>query len=274
MDFEGSRYYVFNRIMLSSIGLWPYQKTWPIRIQRFFCIICIISSIIVQLLTFTTFDYNLDIFLHILSCLIPCFIIFLKYITYCIKIESMQKLIDMIKHDWNMLKSRTEYEIILRYTSVGTFYAHMFALIIYSSVIFVAFVHLIPNFLDLLEPLNQSRPHQLVILCEYFVDSDEYFYPILLHWIVCFFILLSTLLSTTSIHVACIQHICGMFEIASYRIEHALDDYENENLISTKCCIACSGIISAITTHRRAIELVVSLRIIQDLNIIYMFHQT
>lgn len=59
----------------------------------------------------------------------------------------------------------------------------------------------------------------------------------------------------------------------SYRIEHALDDYEKENLISTKCCIACSKIIDAIDIHRRTIELVVSHRIIQDLSVIYTFHQ-
>lgn len=65
-------------------------------------------------------------------------------------------------------------------------------------------------------PLNQSRPHQLLILSEYFVDSDEYFYPIFLHWVVCFSICLATLMSTTSIYVAYIQHACGMFEIARY----------------------------------------------------------
>lgn len=48
MDFGGSRYYTLNRMMLSSVGLWPYQKAWPIRIQRFSCIICVVSWIIVQ----------------------------------------------------------------------------------------------------------------------------------------------------------------------------------------------------------------------------------
>lgn len=48
MDFDGSRYYTLNRVMLSSIGLWPYQKAWPIRIQRFSCVTCVISCIIVQ----------------------------------------------------------------------------------------------------------------------------------------------------------------------------------------------------------------------------------
>jgi len=63
-------------------------------------------------------------------------------------------------------------------------------------------------------PLNQSRPHQLIILSEYFVNIDEYFYPLLLHTVVYIFIIFITLMSTTSIYVAYIQHACGMFEIA------------------------------------------------------------
>ncbi|XP_029673537.1 uncharacterized protein LOC115241751 [Formica exsecta] len=273
MDFGGSRYYTLNRMMLSSVGLWPYQKAWPIRIQRFSCVTCVVSWIIVQLLTFTTFEYNLDLFLQILTCTLPCLIAILKYITCCVKIESMRKLMEMIKYDWSTLKSRMEYEIIQRYAYIGASYTQLFALLTYISPLLIVFIHFIPNILDIVAPLNQSRPHQLLILSEYFVNSDEYFYPILLHMIVCFFILSAILMSTTSIYVAYIQHVCGMFEIASYRIEHALDDYEKKNFISTKCCIAYSRIIDAIDIHRRAIELVVSHRIIQDLNVVYMFHQ-
>ncbi|XP_024872069.1 uncharacterized protein LOC112454746 [Temnothorax curvispinosus] len=124
----------------------------------------------------------------------------------------------------------------------------------YSIPIFFVCVHFIPNLLDLVAPFNQSRPRHLLILVEYFVDSDEYFYPILLHLFVGFFILQITLMSTTSIYVAFIQHACGMFEIASYRIEHVLDDHKRGNSVSERRCVACARIISAVDIHRRAIE--------------------
>jgi len=85
--------------------------------------------------------------------------------------------------------------------------------ITYSGPIFFACIHLIPNLLDFVAPLNQSRPHQPLILTEYFVDSDEHFYLILFHMVVCCFTVQITLMSTTSIYVAFIQHICGMYEI-------------------------------------------------------------
>lgn len=51
MDFDGSRYYIINRVMLSSIGLWPYQNgLWSIRIQRFSCLVCFVTCLLSQVL--------------------------------------------------------------------------------------------------------------------------------------------------------------------------------------------------------------------------------
>ncbi|KAL6264349.1 hypothetical protein P5V15_004461 [Pogonomyrmex californicus] len=160
---------------------------------------------------------------------------------------------EIIKYDWKTLKNKVEYKIIKKYTSIGTFYARLFALIAYTFPIFVGCIHFIPNLLDFVAPLNHSRPHQLLILTDYFIDIDEYFYFVVLHVIITAFLIQMTLMSTTSIYVAFIQHACGMFEIASYRIEHALD-YEKNNMISERCCIACARIIDAVDIHKRAIE--------------------
>jgi len=34
---------------------------------------------------------------------------------------------EIIKHDWNTLKNKVEYEIIKKYTYIGAFYAQLFA---------------------------------------------------------------------------------------------------------------------------------------------------
>ncbi|XP_011704526.1 PREDICTED: uncharacterized protein LOC105459882 [Wasmannia auropunctata] len=273
MDFVGSRYYMLNRVMLSTIGLWPYQNVWHMRIQRIYFSLSVVSCIIVQVSTFITSEFSLDLLLEVLSCTIPCFIVILKYTAYCVKIKSMRMIMEMIKYDWSILKDRMESEIIKKYTYIGAFYAQLFALVTYSVPIFFACLHFIPNLLDLVAPLNHSRPHHPLMVVEYFVDFNEYFHPILLHLVLSVFTVQIILMSTTSIYVAFIQHVCGMFEIASYRIEHALGDYKKRNPVSGRRCVACTRIISAVDIHRRAIESVVSHRIIQDLNIIYMFLQ-
>jgi len=48
MDFAGKHYYDIHRILLSSIGLWPYQDLKRKKIQRFISSVILMSSVIVQ----------------------------------------------------------------------------------------------------------------------------------------------------------------------------------------------------------------------------------
>lgn len=48
MNFAGEHYYSLNRMLLCSIGLWPYQDSKMTKIQRVFSTVILISSIVVQ----------------------------------------------------------------------------------------------------------------------------------------------------------------------------------------------------------------------------------
>jgi len=51
MDFDGNRYYTINRVMLSCIGLWPYQNSpWSLGIHRFCCLVGFLTFLICQVL--------------------------------------------------------------------------------------------------------------------------------------------------------------------------------------------------------------------------------
>ncbi|CAK9795539.1 hypothetical protein ANTQUA_LOCUS396 [Anthophora quadrimaculata] len=56
---------------------------------------------------------------------------------------------------------------------------------------------------------------------EYFVDQQKYFYPIAVHIIMVNIFGVIILLSTEVSAITLIQHICGLYKIVSYRIDHA-----------------------------------------------------
>jgi len=58
-----------------------------------------------------------------------------------------------------------------------------------------------------------SRAMQLV-LTEYFIDQEKYFYLILLHTNIAFTIGGTVLAATGLMFLACIEHGCGMFKLA------------------------------------------------------------
>jgi len=71
----------------------------------------------------------------------------------------------------------------------------------------------LPVVLDFVIPLNESRPHQMHVIAEYFIDHKKYFLFMLLHEIVAIITGLLTVLAVGLITMAYINHICGMLRI-------------------------------------------------------------
>ncbi|XP_018317169.1 uncharacterized protein [Mycetomoellerius zeteki] len=84
------------------------------------------------------------------------------------------------------------------------------------------------------------------------IDQEKYFYLIMLHALAATYIGTIAMMATGTTLLAYLQHICGMFSIASYRIEQAInilqkDELKNESKIYKK-------IIYAVDIHRKAME--------------------
>lgn len=47
-DIFSNKYFIINKILLKSVGLWPYQDVWVKRVMRTFLIVCIYSMMIPQ----------------------------------------------------------------------------------------------------------------------------------------------------------------------------------------------------------------------------------
>jgi len=85
--------------------------------------------------------------------------------------------------------------------------------VIYPSAIAYILIPFLPDILDIVAPLNESRTRQLPFLVEYFLDEQKYFYPILLHIIIALVMGYTTVLATETLALAYFYHVCGMFEI-------------------------------------------------------------
>lgn len=63
-------------------------------------------------------------------------------------------------------------------------------------------------------PVNESRPHHLLIEVEYFIDQEKYFYLILLHICLATYIGTIAVASLGTSFFVLYQHICSIFRIA------------------------------------------------------------
>ncbi|EFN85016.1 hypothetical protein EAI_14346, partial [Harpegnathos saltator] len=168
---------------------------------------------------------------------------------------SLRRLMDHIERDWNMLKDKRELDIIGRYTYIGSMCTLSFTIFGAVATIVCILLPFIPIIHDILTPLNISRPRQLLFPGEYYIDQRKYFYVISLYLDLALILIIITLLGTETLYVTHVQHACGLFQIASYRMNQAFDESLSQVYTPEKRTIfVYQRIIEAVHIHKRALE--------------------
>ncbi|KAL0108571.1 hypothetical protein PUN28_015218 [Cardiocondyla obscurior] len=176
MDTIMLNHYNIVKIVSSLAGQWPYQKLKT----RLFC---------VGLITLSALSIN---------------------------VSQMRDLTNHLFIDWNTLETSEEYKIIARYAENGKRYSLGYSLYCCFAVCVFMSVSLIPQVLDIILPLNKSRPILLTYPGHYFVDEREYFFYIFLHAVVAWEIVISGIIAHDCIFVTYIEHVCSMFNVVGY----------------------------------------------------------
>lgn len=70
-----------------------------------------------------------------------------------------------------------------------------------------------PDFLDIISPLDESRPRQLPTQVEFFIDQERYFYLLSLIFIVSAFLGMTVIMATENMYMIFVQHVCALFEL-------------------------------------------------------------
>lgn len=70
-----------------------------------------------------------------------------------------------------------------------------------------------PPFLDLVLPLNESRPRKFAQYIEVGIDMDRYFIPIACCLSFVLMMIVNFLVADDAIHLACTTHACCLFQI-------------------------------------------------------------
>ncbi|KAH0948754.1 Or9e98 [Eciton burchellii] len=240
-----------NKILLLAIGLWPYQQSKLVRAQLIVLFGILITFIIFQLTVLVTSKCTPEVLINVFSSILFLSVSVLKYSSFSNNTEIMQHLLEQLQHIYNELTDKTEITIIRKYGRYAEYYTIIFTAVLIFFTSFLMMYQLFPRILDILLPLNESRSHFLLLpVTEYFIDQERYFYLIMIHANMAFFIGNITIIATGSILLVCILYACGMFRIASYRIEHAMTiDISNkdENIIYKK-------LIYAVDMHRKAMK--------------------
>ncbi|KAK2587283.1 hypothetical protein KPH14_003010 [Odynerus spinipes] len=177
----------------------------------------------------------------------------IKYHTYHIGIFNIRKLLDKMIVDWKMWNSKEEVEIMRRYAEEGRLYTLAYTIYIYVSTVLFLSTSFIPLVLDVIVPLNESRPLQPVVLGEYFVDQEKHFYPIYCHMVFTILLSMTALIAADSQFFVFTCHACGVFSVVGFRLERLMKDAGRSiNYLGPK--ESFKYVALSIKGHSRAIE--------------------
>jgi len=73
-----------------------------------------------------------------------------------------------------------------------------------------------PILLDVILPLNESRPRFFVLSIEYKIDKDKYFIPLLCYNIIVVVTGVTILIGIETMYVTRTIHACSLFSIIRY----------------------------------------------------------
>lgn len=89
----------------------------------------------------------------------------------------------------------------------------MFSAIVYPGSTLFLLTVFIPDFLDLIVPLNKPRQRKLPAQIEFFIDQERYFYFLLFIFLIYGYLGMTVLMAAENMYMIFVQHSCALFEL-------------------------------------------------------------
>ncbi|XP_071553482.1 uncharacterized protein [Temnothorax nylanderi] len=226
MGHPEEHYYKLNRFLLSVTGLCPYQSKWRARLIRAVLTVIMLISIInsISITSDITMDYMVD--------WIPTFLIVLgglgNLYTRIIHVDKFRELFERISKDWALQKTHDEAKIMHEHAET----ARLFTLCCLSAAYIFVGIYIIWMFssevLDIISPMNESRPQRRPINIQYFIDDERYSYLVRTQMSLILLVLPIIYIGCTGLFHTHAQHVCGMCKLLGYRAERLFYVVKNE----------------------------------------------
>ncbi|XP_024890089.1 uncharacterized protein LOC112466291 isoform X2 [Temnothorax curvispinosus] len=176
-------YYNVNKILMSKLGTWPAQSIFAK------IVLPTIATAFIFSFGFLEFVRLSEIWKKLTedceSCIMAVLTVlcYIKLFVLVLKNKNIERLLSLIDYHWRVFTHSLEVQIMHEYAVIARKMTISYAVMIYSLMSLYMLIPVTPQLLNLLMPLNQSRP---------LTDTS---YLILAH------------------------HVCGLFAAIGYRLE-------------------------------------------------------
>ncbi|XP_050445521.1 odorant receptor 9a-like [Cataglyphis hispanica] len=219
MSFYDNRYYYINKMLLSLIGIWPFQSRLESNVLLIITLLFSCSYSALQLWGLIAGISNLSIVMENASPLLINSIIFMKLINCLYNKNKMKDLLGHIEETWKRTQTGPENKILQNYAEQNKALIIRYASIIYTCGVFYSTMPLVISGLYSLLPSNKTYTGRFLYRVEHVLDVNKYFSLLMLDGILGVFFIVSIWIATDGMFILCTQHVCALFAAIRYNIE-------------------------------------------------------
>ncbi|XP_076632329.1 odorant receptor Or2-like [Colletes latitarsis] len=243
---------------LILIGQYPRQSNYKRNTIFISYLTIIVSLLIPVIIEFVTSLRNNDIdrVLEAIPVIVTTLVTIIKLSNLYINRNKFRKLYDLVISEWESLKFQDEVKTLDEITRKGTNIAFLYRTTLLGSLVLFAFLPLMPSFLDIILPLNETRLKQQLFKLNYLVDGDKYFYHIYFHSIWCSATIVITIVTADSVYMLITHHACGLFALCGYQIKEMSRSIDQNGDNTDKDRALYRHFKNCAIIHKRAIQFV------------------
>ncbi|XP_026824687.1 uncharacterized protein LOC105285952 [Ooceraea biroi] len=265
------RYFNWNRLLLLSLGLWPDKETKFTRIQARLLFSLLMSSVPFHFSRLFIEECNIDYVIKIIASVTFFIMLIVIFICFWTNMKSMKYLLNQLQHIYHELKDKNEIAIYDKYGYSGKRFTirlmskknireilsqcvkiNLFAV---CSLFFAGTMLFSPYILDIVMPKNESYAiHIMKLITKYFRVSEKYYFLSFIYLNAACSAGVIVVIGTGTMILSYFKHACGLFEIASYRMEQAMAIELLHDLNTKNEIIIYKKIICAVDIHRKALQ--------------------
>ncbi|XP_011685471.1 PREDICTED: uncharacterized protein LOC105448522 [Wasmannia auropunctata] len=141
-----------------------------------------------------------------------------------------------------------------KYANIGRRSTIGIGICVYFGCFSFIVMQFVPDLLDIVKPLNKSRPRILLHEAKYLTNQEKYFHIVIMQEVIGIFITGTTGVAAETFSLVNALHAFALFKIASYRMEHMLRVDVSQLSPAKNYIILHDKITAAVNIHRRALE--------------------
>ncbi|XP_019698026.1 odorant receptor 9a-like isoform X2 [Harpegnathos saltator] len=220
MNFFDGHNYRINKILLSTVGQWPYQSSRTSHVIVIVIATIACSQFLTKLCGMFSYIHDMDV---VIECLIPIMIDIsgiTKITNSILYADEIRAMLDRIQADFCSLNNFDDIVILQKYANNGKRFSTIYICVMYSVTILFMLTPFQPLILHVVNATSRPMLHRV----EYYVDMDTYYFPILIHGYFTVIICMTSIVAVDAIFIILVQHVCGLFMIISTRIERVIQE--------------------------------------------------